>query len=105
MPDSFNLALLLVIGIKLPLLIAGIAGGIVVNAFVFRKSSPFAVVNSLIASGCMGNYLGEPAAHLISSTMDILPSAFIVGACAMPICQALIAAAQKWSPTIPGEKT
>jgi hypothetical protein len=105
MTDPFNLAVLLVVGIKLPLLIAGTAGGIVVNAFVFRKSSPIAVVNSLVASGCMGNYLGEPAAHFISSTIDPLPSAFIVGACAMPICQALIAAAQKWSPTVPGEKT
>lgn len=93
-PDS-----LLSVGIKLQDILAGLAGG-VVNAFIFQRSNPVAIIGSVVVGALTANYLSEPAAKFIGTSGGA--AAFIVGLCAMAVCQALVAAAQKWTPKPPG---
>jgi hypothetical protein len=78
---------LLELGIKLPDLIAGFAGG-VVNAFVFNRAAPWAVIGSILVGGFTANYLGEPVARMIG--MSLGASSFVVGLGGMALCQALV---------------
>ena len=89
--------LLFTLGIKLPDLFAGFAGG-VVNAFVFKRSDPWAVAGSMVVGAFTANYLGEPATHVLGLSNGA--SAFIVGIAGMAICQGIIAAVQNWKPSI-----
>lgn len=93
---------LLTIGVKVPDMLAGFAGG-VVNAFVFKRGDPWSVAGSMVVGALTSNYLGEPAAHLLGLSNG--PSAFIVGVAGMALCQGIVAAAQNWRPTIPGGGT
>lgn len=90
------MAILDEIGIRLPDLIAGFAGG-VVNAFVFKRSDPVSIVGSMIVGAFTANYLAEPAMKYLGTGAGA--TAFIVGLCGMAICQGIIAAARKWKPT------
>lgn len=89
---------LITLGIKLPDLFAGFAGG-VVNAFVFRRADPWSVVGSMVVGAFTANYLGETASHVLMLSSGA--SAFIVGIAGMAICQGLVAAAHNWRPTVP----
>jgi hypothetical protein len=76
-------------------LVAGFSGGMV-NAFVFKKSSPWAIIGSIVVGGFAANYLTAP----ISSFLGTSPgtSAFIVGLSGMAICQGIVESATQWSP-------
>lgn len=91
--------ILVSVGIRAQDIIAGLAGG-VVNAFVFQRSNPAAIIGSVIVGALTANYLADPAAKMLGTSGGA--SAFIVGLCAMAICQALVVAAGKWMPKVPG---
>ncbi len=95
MPDP---EILSTFGIKVSDLVGGLAGGIV-NAFVFQKTSPLAVLGSVVVGCLTAAYLSEPASHYIGTSGGA--TAFLVGLCAMAICQAVVAAVQKWKPGAP----
>ena len=82
-------------GIKTSDLIAGLAGG-VVNAFVFQRSNPVAIVGSVVVGALTAAYLTEPASRFTGTTGGA--TAFIVGLGAMAICQAIIGQIAKWKP-------
>lgn len=86
------------LGIKASDLVGGLAGGIV-NAFVFQKTHPFAVMGSVVVGCLTAAYLTEPASHYIGTTGGA--TSFLVGLTAMAICQAVVAAVQKWKPGTP----
>lgn len=86
---------LLELGIKIPDLIAGFAGG-VVHAFVFQRQNPLEVIGSVVVGALTANYLGETAGRLIGASDGA--AAFIVGLGGMAICQGLFQAAQRWRP-------
>ena len=83
------------IGIRAQDIVAGLAGG-VVNAFVFQRSNPAAIVGSVVVGSLTAAYLTEPASRFFGTTGGA--TAFLVGLCAMAICQAVVAAASKWRP-------
>jgi uncharacterized membrane protein YeaQ/YmgE (transglycosylase-associated protein family) len=83
------------IGIKMPDLVAGFAGG-VVNAFVFKRADPFSIIGSMIVGALTANYLSESVGHYIGTTAGA--SAFIVGLAGMAICQGVVEAAKSWRP-------
>lgn len=84
------------LGVKVPDLVSGIAGGMV-NAILFQRTTPGAAVASVIAGGLTATYLAEPMAKQFS--MSIGPSGFIIGLTAMIVCQGLMAGAHKWAAT------
>lgn len=86
------------IGIKMPDLIGGFAGG-VVNAFVFRRSDPMSIMGSMIVGSFTANYLSEPIGHYIGTSAGA--SAFVVGLAGMAICQGIVEAAKSWRPFSP----
>ena len=88
-------AFLVELGLKLPDLVAGFAGG-VVNAFVFKRADPWSIVGSVIVGALTANYLGETAVRYLG--LGSGTAAFIVGLCGMAICQGLIEAAKRWKP-------
>lgn len=96
MPDP---DILVAVGFKVQDLLAGLAGG-VVNALVFQRSNPMAIISSVVVGSLTANYLAEYAAKYVG--LNVGAAAFITGLCAMAICQALVAAAAKWSPKLPG---
>lgn len=85
------------LGIKVQDLIAGLSGGIV-NAIVFKRGTPGAVVGSMVVGALTANYLGEYGAKYTG--MSSGAAAFIVGLCGMVICQAIFAQIAKWKPPI-----
>ena len=89
------------LGLRVPDLIAGFAGGLV-NAFVFRRSEPWAVIGSLVVGAATANYLGEPSARLLSLSEGA--ASFLVGIAGMAICQGIVAAAQNYRFNISGGK-
>lgn len=93
-PDS-----LLSVGIKVQDILAGLAGG-VVNAFIFQRSNPVAIIGSVVVGALTANYLSEPAGKIVGVSGGA--AAFIVGLSAMAICQGLVSAAAKWTPKPPG---
>jgi len=90
MPDDF----MTIVGIHLQDLIAGFAGG-VANAFVFKKSKPWAIIGSIVVGGLAANYLGYPAGKFLGTSDGT--SAFIVGLAGMAICQGIVESAGSWS--------
>jgi hypothetical protein len=94
MPDN-DPGLLIYIGVKLPDLVAGFAGGLV-NAFVFRRADPVSIVGSMIVGAFTANYLAESVAHYLGTSGGA--SAFIVGLAGMAICQGIVEAAKSWRP-------
>lgn len=86
---------LISMGIKMPDLVAGFAGG-VVNAFVFKRSDPVSIVGSMIVGALTANYLSEPVGHYIGTSGGA--AAFVVGLAGMAICQGIVEAAKSWRP-------
>lgn len=86
---------LLSLGLKIQDLIAGLAGG-VVNAIVFKRSNPIAVIGSMLVGALTANYLGEYAAKYTGTSGGA--AAFLVGLTGMIICQLIVAAAARWTP-------
>jgi hypothetical protein len=91
MPDDFLSAL----GLHLQDLVAGFAGG-VANAFVFKKSNPWAIIGSIVVGGFAANYLGGPISALFGTSAGT--SAFVVGLAGMAICQGIVESAGSWTP-------
>jgi hypothetical protein len=89
MSDDFLSA----VGIHLQDLIAGFAGG-VANAFIFKKSKPWAIIGSIVVGGFAANYLGGPVGKLLGTSAGT--SAFIVGLAGMAICQGIVESAGTW---------
>lgn len=87
--------LLVDLGIKTSDLVAGLAGG-VVNAFVFQRSNPLAIVGSVVVGALTAAYLAEPAGRFTGTTGGA--TAFIVGLGAMAICQGIVGQISKWKP-------
>lgn len=83
------------LGVKMPDLIAGFAGG-VVNAFVFKRADPVSIVGSMIVGALTANYLSEPVGHYLGTSGGA--AAFIVGLAGMAICQGIVEAAKSWRP-------
>lgn len=86
-------------GLKINVLIAGLAGGIV-NAFVFRRSEPWSIIGSVVVGSLTANYIAEPAAAKLGTPEGA--SGFIVGLAGMAICQGIVAAAKAWRPSTNG---
>jgi hypothetical protein len=92
---SEEVSLLAQLGIKMPDLVAGLAGG-VVNAFVFKRSDPASIIGSMVVGSLTANYLSEPIGHYIGTSGGA--GAFIVGLAGMAICQGIVEAAKSWRP-------
>ena len=86
---------LITLGVKMPDLIAGLAGG-VTNAFVFKRSDPISIIGSMVVGALTANYLSEPISHYIGTSAGA--GAFIVGLAGMAICQGIVEAAKSWRP-------
>lgn len=82
-----------IIGIHLKDLVAGFAGG-VANAFVFKKSNPWAIIGSIVVGGLAANYLGGTIGRLLGTSDGL--SAFVVGLAGMAICQGIVESAGSW---------
>ena len=74
------------LGLSVPRIIAGFGGGLV-NALLFRKSEPRAVVGSALVGTITANFLGQAASHYAPSWVGDSGCAFLVGLTAMAICQ------------------
>jgi len=82
------------LGIHLQDLVAGFAGG-VANAFIFKKSKPWAIIGSIVVGGFAANYLGGLVGKILGTSPGT--SAFIVGLAGMAICQGIVESAGSWS--------
>lgn len=87
--------ILLELGVKAPDLVAGFAGGIV-NAVVFRRVNPTAIVGSVLVGMFTANYLGSAVAVYIH-TSDSTAS-FLVGVGGMAFVQSIVEAMKSWRP-------
>ena len=97
MSDDF----LTMLGLHLQDLVAGFAGG-VANAFVFKKSNPWAIIGSIVVGGFAANYLGTTVTKVLGTSEGT--SAFIVGLAGMAICQGIVESAGSWNPFKKAEK-
>ena len=93
---------LTVLGVRLPDMLAGLAGG-VVNAFIFKRLDPWSVVGSVVVGTLTANYLGSSLSKVLDPILGSFSpgpggSAFIVGLTAMAICQTIMDAVQHWKP-------
>jgi hypothetical protein len=82
------------VGIHLQDLVAGFAGG-VANAFVFKKSKPWAIIGSIVVGGLAANYLGSTVGKILGTSDGT--SAFIIGLAGMAICQGIVESAGSWN--------
>jgi hypothetical protein len=87
--------ILIGLGVKMPDLIAGFAGG-VVNAIALKRSDPWSIIGSVVVGGLTANYLTDPFTHYLGTGQQT--SGFLVGLAGMAICQGIIAGAAKWNP-------
>ena len=95
MADGSDPGILIQLGVKIPDLVAGFAGG-VVTAFALKQSEPFAVIGSMVVGALTANYLSDPFSHYLGTGPGT--SGFIVGVGGMAIIQGIIAAAKTWTP-------
>ena len=83
------------LGLKTQDLVAGLSGG-VVNAIVFKRSNPVAIIGSMLVGSLTANYLAETASKYTGTSEGT--AAFLVGLCGMILCQMIVAAAAKYTP-------
>ena len=83
------------LGFHIKDIVAGFAGGIA-NAFIFKKSNPWAIMGSIIVGGLTANYLGSALSKLLGTSDGA--SAFIVGLVGMAVCQGIVESYSSWSP-------
>ena len=104
MPDDL-LTKLNDVGIHVPDLFAGLAGG-VVRTLLDSRFKPVYTVISAVTGGITANYLADPftagfnklfSAWFGGATLNENVSGFLVGLTAMTLCQVLIAKIRKWS--------
>lgn len=96
------------IGVKVPDLFAGLAGGVVRTLFDYSNFKPLVTILSAISGALTANYLAATFAagfdKLFHSwfgvDLDHGVAGFIVGLTAMTLCQAIILRVRRWS----GEK-
>lgn len=86
------------LGVNVPDLFAGFAGG-VVNAFVFKRADPLSILGSMVVGAFTANFLSGPIGHYLGTNGGA--SAFIVGLAGMGICQGIVEAAKNWKPFQP----
>ncbi len=72
------------------------------NAFIFKKSNPWAIIGSIVVGGFTANYLGSTVSKLLGTSDGA--SAFIVGLAGMAICQGIVESSSTWSPFKRSEK-
>ena len=77
------------LGFSAARLLAGFCGGIV-HAFVLRRSVPVEMVGSVVTGTLTANFLGPAAAHYTPGWLGEGGNAFLVGLCALVICQGII---------------
>jgi hypothetical protein len=87
------------LGLRVPDLVAGFAGG-VVNSFVFRRGDPWSIVGSMVVGAFTANYLGEHVSRIVGLSNGAAD--FLVGVAGMAICQGIVAAVQSYKFQIPG---
>lgn len=83
-------------GLRVSDLVGGASGGIV-SSIVMQRVGPLALVSSVVAGALTANYLGEPAGKLIGTGQGA--TTFILGLGAMVICQKIMDAIKRYSPT------
>jgi hypothetical protein len=92
------------IGVRVPDLFAGLAGG-VVRTLLDSKLQPVITVMSAITGGLTANYTAQTLSAGINRIIEPLAgapldkgfSAFVIGLGAMWICQAIIGKVRRWS--------
>jgi hypothetical protein len=89
------------LGIKIPDLIAGFAGG-VVSIFAFRRVKPIDVVGSMLAGALTANYCQELVAKLLFGTSPGV-AGFVCGCVGMGFCQWITEAVRKRVETLGGQ--
>lgn len=82
-------------GIQLKLAVAGFWGG-VGHVFATKNVTLFQALGSVVLGTVTANYLGQIAVTYVGNWIGELGSGFVVGLCAMLICQRLIALATSW---------
>lgn len=85
------------LGIKVPDLVAGFAGG-VVNAIAFKRSDFVSISGSVIVGAFTANYLGEIVTRQFGTSPAV--GAFLVGLGGMALVQGLISAMKNWRPGV-----
>ena len=94
MPDT---SLAQELGVRVPDLIAGFCGGMA-NAFVFRRTEPWAIVGSIIVGTVTAAYLTDPLSSTMSHWFGLnlgQGGAFVVGLGGMSFCQGILAAIKR----------
>lgn len=81
------------VGIKVPDLSAGFAGG-VINALWFQRGKPLDVISSVMGGAITANFLTGTAAHV--SGLEPGAAGFLVGLTAMAICQGAFIKVRGW---------
>ena len=92
--------ILATIGIRVPALFAGLAGG-VVGAWADHSAGISVWIGYIVCGGLTANFFAEPAMHVIPYVGEG-GAGFIVGACALAIVRAIKEAVSKWKPQIGG---
>ena len=87
------------LGVSLPDMVAGFAGG-VVSTFVLRKVNAYEVTGSVIVGALTASYLSVPIRHMTG--IDGGGVSFVLGLTGMAVCQGLFEAAKRWRVNIPG---
>jgi len=83
------------LGVSIPDLVAGFCGG-AVNALVFQRVTPLAIVSSVIVGALTANYLAPVIGHYLGTTGGA--TGFITGLAGMVLCQGIVSAAKDWRP-------
>lgn len=103
MPDDPGL--LAQIGVRVPALFAGLAGGIV-GAWADQKAGIATWLGAIVCGGLTANWLAEPATHMIPgfTSANEGVAGFIVGGCAYGIVVAIKKTVSAWAPAVGGNK-
>lgn len=83
------------LGLKVPDMIAGFAGG-AVNAIVFKRADIWSVCGSVVVGALTANYLGEAMARQFGISQSTC--AFLVGLGGMVLVQGLVSSIKNWRP-------
>lgn len=84
------------LGIRVPAMFAGLAGGLV-GAYADGKAGLAAWIAYVVSGGLTANFLAEPAQKYIPLVSEG-GAGFVVGLTALVIVRTIIGAAKKWHP-------
>ena len=82
------------LGIKLTNLTGGTAGGIAA-AIIFNKSGVFSILGTVTLGALTSAYMSDWCSQYFGNFGGGI--SFVVGLCAMAICQQIMSVAKKWS--------